>query len=1102
MGFFLTLLAGIAFPAPPTLAGWVVWVLLLGVLVYALVAWRTYQPAWNGREWGIFIAFLVLIPLTSLFIGLRLTSASARPLPGLPADAPGSALMVFSGIPWLLGGGLLGPAGAAILGAFAGLLRGVWDTYSLFSILELALMGAWFATNTRQRYRTRIYKLLRQPLVSALLLIPFHTLFYVISSLFTQWGVDISAPTTARLDFALSNSGIVTLAFGGEMLIAGIVAQVVSVALPGLWGGKQPLQPSPAERSLESRFVFAVGTFISLLLLTLLIGDWVVAGRAAREMLADRLSSAGESAAQTVPFFLETGQNLTVQLASDPRLLTASGDELKSIIGLRIQAVPYFDQFLVLDANSKALLAGYPAPATSTSFNLYPDEETGMLLASSGVLTQIYSIPPGSENDKPRVTFMVAIVDAFGQVQRVLIGRTTLVTNPLTLPLIESIDHMVDLGGTGILLDENNRIIYYSEGTQPTEYNGERSIEASFGDATAPDGTRQLVYYQPVIGRPWAIVLTVPAQQAQQIALDIAMPLSIMIIFLALAAMISLRVGLRVVTGSLQGLASEANRIADGNLDHPLQTEGVDEVGQLRRAFEQMRSSLQARLEEINSLLRVSQDVASSLEMQDSVKPVLEAILSTGANSVSVVLSPGILPDTFIELPSRFTLGLTDNGYAHLDDQILALAQSQEKLVLPNLNRSHDLVFDPALPHPLALLAVALRHENRYYGVVWAGYEQPRMFSDSDVRFVTTLAGQAALAVANAHLYLNVEASRRQLEAVLNSTSDPVLVTDHRNRLLLTNRAAQIALGQNIDNSSGLDTEKVIKLRPLLVLLQGTHTQIQSTEIMLADKRTYLATASSVMVEGRQIGRVCIMRDVTHFKELDSMKSEFVATVSHDLRSPLTLMRGYATMLEMVGELNEQQQGYVRKIISGVENMSRLVNNLLDLGRIEIGVGLQVEHVTVLDIIERVTSALQLQASQKNIALKIELPKDMPHAVEADQALLHQAVYNLVENAIKYTPDEGRVTIRTLSQPGYLIFAVEDSGLGISTEDLPHLFEKFYRGKQRETRSQPGSGLGLAIVHSVATNHGGRVWVDSVVGKGSTFYLQIPLNQPKDSKST
>jgi len=239
---------------------------------------------------------------------------------------------------------------------------------------------------------------------------------------------------------------------------------------------------------------------------------------------------------------------------------------------------------------------------------------------------------------------------------------------------------------------------------------------------------------------------------------------------------------------------------------------------------------------------------------------------------------------------------------------------------------------------------------------------------------------------------------------------------------------------------------------------------------------------------------------VTHFKELDALKSEFVATVSHDLRSPLTLIRGYATMLEMVGDLNDQQQGYVKKIISGVESMSRLVNNLLDLGRIDLGVGLEVEQVTVLDIIERVTGSLQLQAAQKNIVLSVELSKDMPNAVEADQALLHQAVYNLVENAIKYTPEGGRVVIHTPSQPGFLTFAIEDSGFGIAADDLPRLFEKFYRGRQREARSQPGSGLGLAIVHSIATNHGGRVWVDSQVGKGSVFHLQIPLSQPKESK--
>ncbi len=1094
MDFIVTLLAGIPFPAPPTPAGWVVWLGGFALLIFILIR----QRANTQMSWGLFIFLFVLIPATTLFIGLRFSSASARPLPGLPADAPGSALMIFSAIPWLIGGGMLGPLPAALLGAFAGLLRGAWDSYSLFSIIELALLAAWFSINMRQNYRTRAYALLRQPLIGALLLIPIHALFYVVSALFTQWGVE-AMPITARLDFAISNLGIVALAFGGEMLLGGLFVQLIAFALPTRWGSKQALQPSPGEKSLEARFLFAVGAFILMLLLTLLIGDWVVAGRAARELLEDRLSSAGESASQSVPFFLETGQNLAVQLAADPRLLTATGDELRSIIGSRIQAVPYFDQFIVLDANHKNVLAIYPSSDAST-FRLYAEEDSGVFLAANGVLTQIYSIPPTTVEESARVSFMVAIVDSTGQVKRILIGRTSLESNPLTLPLIDSLNNMNELGGSGMLLNENNRVLYHSDKTQSlSTYNGRQSAQAFFYDDTAPDGTREMVYYQPVFGRPWAIVLKVPAQRAQQIALNIALPLAVMIIVLAVIAMISLRLGLRVVTGSLQSLAAEANRIAQGQLDHPLQVKGEDEVAQLRRAFEQMRSSLQSRLEEINRLLQVSQGVASSLEMQDAVKPVLEAILSTGANSVRVALSPEILPDTYVELPSRFALGAAGEAYAHLDEQILQLAQSQQKLVLPNLTRSREIDLDPTKPQPLALLAVALRHENRYYGVVWAGYEQPRKFSDSDVRFVTTLAGQAALAIANAHLFLNVEASRRQLEAILNSTPDPVLVTDHRNRLLLANFAAAAALGPKVDDDarSRVETEKVIKLKPLVNLLHSATSEKQSAEIVLSDNRTYFATASPVMVEGKQIGRVCIMRDVTHFKELDTMKSEFVATVSHDLRSPLTLMRGYATMLDSAGELNEQQQGYVKKIISGVENMSRLVNNLLDLGRIEIGVGLQVETVSVLDVIERVTSALQLQAMQKNIALQVELAKDMPHAIEADQALLHQAVYNLVENGIKYTPENGSVIICTISDPTHLTFVVKDSGIGIPPDDLPRLFEKFYRGKQREARAQPGSGLGLAIVHSIAQSHNGKVWVESQIGKGSSFYLQIPLAQPK-----
>jgi two-component system, OmpR family, phosphate regulon sensor histidine kinase PhoR len=245
------------------------------------------------------------------------------------------------------------------------------------------------------------------------------------------------------------------------------------------------------------------------------------------------------------------------------------------------------------------------------------------------------------------------------------------------------------------------------------------------------------------------------------------------------------------------------------------------------------------------------------------------------------------------------------------------------------------------------------------------------------------------------------------------------------------------------------------------------------------------------------VGRVCVLRDITHFKELDSLKSEFVATVSHDLRSPLTLMRGYATMLEMVGHMNEQQTGYVRKIVAAVENMSRLVNNLLDLGRIEAGIDLQLETILVQDVVERVVSTLQLQAAQKRVQLVVDIPSQTVPLIEADQALLQQALYNLVENAIKYTEPGGKVSLCVRAQDNGLVFEVTDNGIGIAPVDQPRLFEKFFRGAQRDNKKEHGSGLGLAIVKSITERHGGRVWMESQLGKGSVFSLLIPLRQPR-----
>jgi signal transduction histidine kinase len=163
-------------------------------------------------------------------------------------------------------------------------------------------------------------------------------------------------------------------------------------------------------------------------------------------------------------------------------------------------------------------------------------------------------------------------------------------------------------------------------------------------------------------------------------------------------------------------------------------------------------------------------------------------------------------------------------------------------------------------------------------------------------------------------------------------------------------------LGLAAEPEGGRPIEEVTSQAELIKLLLSPSDEKQSEEIHLQDGRVYFATASPVHAEEQRVGRVCVMRDITHFRELDTLKSEFVATVSHDLRSPLTMMKGYTTMLEMVGELNEQQSGYMKNIKNSVENMSHLVNNLLDLRRIEAGIDLQLEMLPVHDLVATVTS--------------------------------------------------------------------------------------------------------------------------------------------------
>lgn len=1075
------------------LPGWIG--LILSLAIISVILWKSWQlnQKLNRQTGIIFLALLISVPFTALFMGVYLPAGNALAQPGLAIDPIRPLIMFFSGIPWLLAAGMLGPVYAAVIALFSGILRAYFHTHHLLTPILLSSLAILASLCLRQNYRTPFFRWLRHPLIAIL---PISVVYACLHFILTP--LTISGELVSRLDYSLSIfSGFFTAQFV-ELTIAALVAESLRKLVPSAWISEQKLQLSPTEKSLQTRFLLHMSPLALALIIALMAGVWVQAGKAARSMLLKRMENTAQVAADHIPLFLETGQNLVTIVSKDARLQSSDPLLIQTALAESNKTLPFFNHLIVLDSKGNMITAYPQDPAVQPDFGL--EEKVSIQLALTINFPFDYvPIQPADGEHAAEISF-IAPVSMGSQPGRAVIGRASLFSNPISSSIIESLENFAGQDGESLLLDEENRILLHPVPEEILkEYDGPRSETPEFFDHISPGGTRQYVYFHPVSGRPWNIVLIAPAARVQQISIEIAGPLLILILLLSFLGILITRMGLKVVTASLKSLATQAGHMAEGRLDHPLPVEGEDEVGQLRRAFEQMRVRLKARLDELNRLLIVSQGVASSLEISEAVQPILEAALVSGANFSRIVLLPAVVPelDGSEGSPLRFSAGPDLKAYREWDEQILAFNRQQDRLVLGNTSRPRLFQFNPARPHPESLIAIALRHENKFYGVLWIGYNQVHTFTLEEVQFITTLGSHAALAAANARLFLSSETGRQRLAAILASSPDPILVTDQQDRLLLSNPAAWQVLGMNIETNEGKPIHLVLSQPVLVELLKSSSAERQSREIILPDQRVFMATATPVLAEGLKVGRVCVLRDVTHFKQLDALKTDFVASVSHDLRSPLTMMRGYATMLDGLGTLNEQQSDYVSKIIEAVEDMTRLVNNLLDLGRIEAGVGLKLEMVTAQEILDDVIDALRLQAAQKRIQLLAETPDPDIPPFEADRVLLQQALRNLLDNAIKFSRVEGKVEIKVLMQDHGIVLKVSDQGVGISPMDLPRLFEKFYRGASQGAKDRRGTGLGLAIVKSIAEKHGGRAWGESELGKGSVFHLSIPLRQTR-----
>ena len=349
----------------------------------------------------------------------------------------------------------------------------------------------------------------------------------------------------------------------------------------------------------------------------------------------------------------------------------------------------------------------------------------------------------------------------------------------------------------------------------------------------------------------------------------------------------------------------------------------------------------------------------------------------------------------------------------------------------------------------------------------------------------------------------DVATEKSKVRTIINCMADGVLVTDKEGRVVLTNPAAGRLLGIEAEAQVGkplreaIGEEKLVEAVDGVLRQQNPEVATISQEIQRNDTLIRAHTAAVKSEEGEVLGTVTVLQDMSHLLELDRMKGEFIAMVSHELRSPLSAIEQNITLIleGLAGELTEKQRHLLSRAKERTKGLLQLIGDLLELSRIDAGMAVQKkEPLQVEEVVKRVIEMMEGEAQKKEIALSFEASAPVP-PVLGDRDNLEGVFTNLVSNAIKYTPSGGKVRVEVRGEGDYVKATVSDTGIGIPKEDLPRIFDKFYRVKSEKTRGIVGTGLGLSIVKSIVDAHLGSITVESEEGKGTTFTVLLPRFQ-------
>jgi signal transduction histidine kinase/putative methionine-R-sulfoxide reductase with GAF domain len=560
------------------------------------------------------------------------------------------------------------------------------------------------------------------------------------------------------------------------------------------------------------------------------------------------------------------------------------------------------------------------------------------------------------------------------------------------------------------------------------------------------------------------------------------------------------------------------------------------------RAFNvKLEARINERTQELRTLNEIALEVNSSLDndtiMNNSLTRLAQLI---GVEHGSIMLLDRET-DQLINSAVLGRHGNVGNVRFPLGKGIVGkVAQNRKPLNVPDVttdpNWEPPPEDDASAKRSGSMIAVPLIAHHELLGVLVLSHEQTGYFRDEHLRLLTAAANQIAIGIYNAQMYQQVEQQywRRyemqqlqekavsQSTAILQSLSDGVIVCDQNGAVITVNLAAEKILDRPIDELVTWN------LGDLLRRLLGRRVSELPLEDLLAhpwDERTQPRTLSTTFQIGPRtisvtldpvistkeelLGAVAVFRDRTREVESDRLKTEFIGTVSHELRTPMTSIKGFTQLLTMgnLGPVNETQKEFLNIIQSNAERMIAIINDLLDITKIETGsVELEIRPIHVAETLSKVLLDLQAKVHERQQTLTLSLPAGLP-LVRADAHRFNQILFNLVSNAVKYTPRGGSITIeaREVSaeavpederdglRPGrYIQIDVRDTGVGIAPDDVPRIWERFYRTENPLKVEAGGTGLGLSLVKPLVRLLGGRIWVESQINVGSTFSFVLP----------